>query len=217
MGQGLGGGGGERGRGVPAESVAVMTVRHVAVGAAVVLAGLVSACQSTVAGSPSTESAATSETGSTAPSDRLSPPVENPKDLTGIDPCEFLTPEQKAELGLTKPGKKDTSPWGEENCNLAGSVVTIGFSPDTTLGEGLDQAYRAKNNFERFEPSEVDGYPAVRVDFATQICDLIVGVSDEQTLSMGIARVSPNAPGKGDPCGFAESVMADVLRNLPDA
>jgi hypothetical protein len=57
----------------------------------------------------------------------------------------------------------------------------------------------------------------VRVNFATQLCGVIVGVSDEQTLNMSFGRVSSDAPGKGDPCGFAESVMADVIKNLPDA
>jgi len=196
-------------------------VRHAAAGVAVVLAWLVSGCESAVAGSPvptTRQSAGASETsGSATPSGRLSPPIENPKDLQGIDPCELLTSDQKAELGLTKPVVSDTSPWGEQTCGLAGSVVALGFSPNTTLGDGLDQAYRAKNNFESFEPSEVDGYPAVRVDFATQSCGLIVGVSDEQTLNMELTRVSSKAPGKGDPCGFAESVMGDVLKNLPDA
>lgn len=193
-----------------------MKVRHTVAGVAVLLAGLVSGCESAVVGSPAP--AATSETsGSTSPSERLSPPVKSPKDLRGIDPCDLLTQDQKAELGLTRPVVRDTSPWGEQTCGLAGSVVALGFSPDTTLGEGLDQAYRARNNFDNFEPSEVDGYPAVRVDFATQSCGLIVGVSDEQTLGFELTRVSPNAPGKGDPCGFAESVMADVLKNLPDA
>jgi hypothetical protein len=50
----------------------------------------------------------------------LSPPVEHPKDLRGIDPCDFLTAEQKAELSLTGPEERDMSPWGEEKCFLQG-------------------------------------------------------------------------------------------------
>lgn len=185
-------------------------------GVALLAALAVTGCQSAVVGSPT---ATTAQPDGTSPSesDRLSPPVDNPKDLHGIDPCEFLTPEQKTELSLTKPGRKDTSPWGEEVCDLGGPVVAIGFSPDTTLGEGLDQAYRAKNMFDNFAESEVDGYPAVRVDFAAQSCGLIVGVSDEQTLHMEFTRVSSQAPGNGDPCGFAEQVMGEVIKRLPDA
>jgi hypothetical protein len=198
-----------------------MNARCAVAGMAVVLAALVAGCVSAVAGSPTpnaTQPTTASETsGGAAPSERLSPPVENPKDLRGIDPCDLLTPDQKTELGLTRPVTRDTSPWGEDTCDLGGSVVGIGFSPDTTLGEGLDQAYRSKNTFDNFEPSEVDGYPAVRVDFTTQSCGLFVGVSDEQTLHMELTRVSPDAPGKGDPCGFAESIMSDVLENLPGA
>lgn len=187
----------------------------------VVLGVSMSGCQSAVAGSPSaTTTDVTSETsdgGQSSEPNRLSPPVENPKNLRGVDPCELLTSEQKAELSLTEPDRRDTSPWGEGTCNLAGPVVTVSFSPNTITGEGLDQAYRAKNSFDNFAESNIDGYPAVRVNFATQSCGLIVGLSDAQTLSVGFTRVSPDAPGRGDPCGFAESVVGEVIKNLPDA
>lgn len=194
-----------------------MRARGVAASSVAVLVGLAMAgCNSAVAGSPSATATQSESTGGTS-TERLSPPVEHPKDLRGIDPCEFLTPEQKAALRLTEPGERDISPWGEEKCFLKGSVVTIGFSPNTKLGEGLDQAYRAKDSFDNFAESEVDGYPAARVNVATQLCGVIVGVSDEQTLNMSFGRVSSDAPGSGDPCGFAESVMGDVIKNLPDA
>ena len=201
-----------------------MRVRLVVAGAAAVLAGLaMSGCESAVEGSPNATTTQPDASGgastdtSPSESDRLSPPVNNPKDLRGIAPCQLLTSAQLAELSLTEPGQTDLSQWGEEGCNWLGTVVAIGFSPETTLGEGLDQAYRAKNRFDNFAETSIDGYPAVRVNFATQSCGLIAGVSDEQTLHMEFTRVSPNAPGKGDPCGFAESVMGEVIKNLPDA
>ena len=147
----------------------------------------------------------------------MSPPVGRPKDLRGVDPCQMLPQERLTELSLADRAEKDTSYWGEESCKWLGSVVGVILSPETTLGEGLDQAYRAKDRFDNFAESNIEGYPAVRVNFATQSCGLIVGVSNEQTLHMEFTRVSPDAPGKGDPCGFAESVMADVIKNLPDA
>lgn len=192
------------------DAVAAMTV---------VLAGLViSGCQSAVAGSPTT--AAGSETsGGASPteSDRLSPPVRNPKELRGIDPCQLLTQEQQAELSLTGSAEKGVSLWGEEECKWFGSVVGIILSPETTGGEGMEEVYRARNNFENFAESDIDGYPAARINFASQSCGLIAGVSDTQTLLMEFTRVSSSAPGKGDPCGFAESVMGEVIKTLPDA
>lgn len=142
--------------------------------------------------------------------------MENPKDLRGVDPCGLLTTDQLTELS-SGPGEAGTSEWGEAECEWVGSVVAIALSPDTTFGDGLARAYRNKNRFDNFAESSIDGYPAVRVDFATQSCALIVGVSDEQTLSMEFTRVSAQAPGGGDPCGFAESVMSGVIKNLPDA
>jgi hypothetical protein len=201
-----------------------MRVRGAVAGAAVLLFVLVlSACESTATGLPTAATTVpdtTSGTSSGSPSsgaDGGAPAVENPKDLRGVDPCELLTPEQLAAFSMTGPGQKDTSEWGEAECDWKGSVVAIGLSPDTTLGDGLDRAYRNQNNFDNFAVSEVDGYPAVRVNFATQSCGLIAGVSDEQTLSMEFTRVSPNAPGEGDPCEFAETVMGAVIKNLPDA
>lgn len=196
-------------------------MRVLAVGVGVVAVLAMAGCQGAVAGSPTPTTrdatGATSEGAPPATSGRLSPPVEHPKDLRGLDACELLSSEQKAEFSLTEPGKRDTSAWGESNCLLQGPVLGVQFSPDTTLGQGLEQAYRAKDTFDNFAESEVGGYPAVRVDFATQSCGLIVGVSDEQTLSMDFTRISSQAPGKGNPCGFAEQVMGDVVKRLPDA
>jgi hypothetical protein len=192
-------------------------------GTATVLLGLaMSGCNSAVAGSPTATTTHPEGTGTTSDgmppstSDRLAPPVENPKNLRGVDPCQMMSPEQLTGLGLTEAGQKGTSLWGEETCTWAGSMIVIGLIPDTTLGQGLEQAYRAKNSFDNFDESEVDGYPAVRVDFAAELCGVIVGVSDEQTLRMDFTRVTVQAPGKGDPCGFVESVLSDVIKNLPD-
>ncbi|TDV45569.1 DUF3558 domain-containing protein [Actinophytocola oryzae] len=197
-----------------------MTTRRAALGTMMLLVALMLAgCESAVAGSPRASSDRPDTADSTSPStsERLSPSVEKPKDLRGIDPCEFVTPEQRAELQLTAPDEKEMSPWGEQLCDLGGSVVGISFSPNTVLGDGLDRAYRSKNSFDNFAETNVDGYPGVRVNFATQSCALIMGVSNEQTLNMELTRVSANAPGKGDPCGFAEEIMSEVIRNLPDA
>lgn len=195
-----------------------MRARDLVAGVTVVLVCVVmSGCQSAVSGSPTTASTPAGGGASPSTSDRLAPPVENPKNLRGVDPCQLLTSEQQSQLSLTGSAKKDTSLWGEEKCVWFGSVVGMVLSPETTSGEGLEKAYRAKNNFDNFAESTVDGYPAVRVDFATQSCGLVVGVSDTQTLHMEFTRVSSSAPGDGDPCGFAESVLGEVIKTLPDA
>jgi hypothetical protein len=183
---------------------------------------MLSGCNSATEGSPTaattppdTTDSTSGATPSSTPSEGLAPPVRNPKDLRDVDPCQLLTAAQQSQLGFTEPGEEGTSYWGEPECGWPGSVVAVGLSPNTTAG--LDQAYRNKNNFDNFAPSEVDEYPAARINFATQSCGLIVGVADDQTLHMEFTRVSPDAPGSGDPCGFAESVMGDVIKNLPDA
>ena len=44
---------------------------------------------------------------------------------------------------------------------------------------------------------------------------MIVGVADDQTLHVDFGRVTGDDPAYEDPCGFAESVAAMVLENLP--
>jgi hypothetical protein len=144
----------------------------------------------------------------------LAPPVENPKDLRGIDPCELLTPQQLTDLTFVEPGVKDTLPGGVESCTWQNSNLSVGLTPDTSR-EGLEEAYRREDNFDNFEVSSVGDYPAVRTDFATQFCSVIVGVADDQTLTAHFGRVTGKDPAYEDPCGFAESVAAMVLENLP--
>lgn len=198
-----------------------MSCRRLVAAVTVVLGGLVlSGCDSTASGSPTaaTTLPGTEESSGGAPSsesDRLAPPVDDPKDLSGIDPCELLTPEQLSELTFTEPGEKDTSAWGEEHCRWNNSNLSIRLAPETKVGEGLDQAYQSRNAFDNFAESSVDGYPAVRVDFATQLCRVIVGVAEDQTLHVDFGRVSGKDPAYQDPCGFAESVAGMVLESLP--
>jgi hypothetical protein len=105
---------------------------------------------------------------------------------------------------------------------LVGVLAALVEHPQDLRGLDPCESLSAEQNAEfslteNFAESEVDGYPAVRVDVASQSCGLIVWVSNEQTLGMDFTRVSKHAPGKGDPCGFAEQVTRDVIERLPDA
>jgi hypothetical protein len=195
-----------------------MRCRRLVVATVVAVGGLALAgCDSTATGTPTPQSGASdtsSQESSSTESDRLAPPVQNPKDLRGIDPCQLLTPQQLTELTFVEPGKTDSTPWGEQKCNWQNSNLVIGLSPDTRR-EGLEETYRRENNFDNFEVSSVGDYPAVRVDFASQGCGVIVGVADDQTVTVHFGRVTGKDPAYEDPCGFAESVAAMVLENLP--
>ncbi|MDQ3786338.1 MAG: DUF3558 domain-containing protein [Actinomycetota bacterium] len=196
-----------------------MNVRDVVVAVvSVCVMGAVAACESTATGTPTPESGVSVPSG-TSTSDEpggLAPPIEDPKGLAGIDPCDLLTESQLAALTIVKPGTKEVSAWGEAKCNWENSTVSVGLAPDTQR-DGLEGTYRRRHRFDNFEESEVDGYPAVRTDFATQVCSIVVGVADNQALTVHYTRMASDSPGKGDPCSFAESITSTVLTNLPDA
>jgi len=190
------------------------------VAALAVLSGVTLAgCESTATGTPtpgptgSDTSASSTQPTNTA---RLSPPVANPKNLRGIDPCDLLTAAQLPELDADGPGEQGTSKWGERDCLWENHIFSLSLAPDTKH-DGLDGSYRERDRQFDFVPSEVTGYPAVRVNIATTFCAVIVGVADDQSLLVSYGPVAPDAPGTGDPCGFAESVAAMVLANLPTA
>ncbi len=196
-----------------------MNVRDVVVAVvSVCVVGAVAACESTATGTPRPEPGVSASAGTSTSEEpgRLAPPVEDPKDLSGIDPCELLTESQLAALTITKAGEPDEAAWHEDKCNWRSSTVNVSLAPDTQR-DGLETWYRTRDYYDSFEESEVDGYPAVRADFANEFCSVIVGVADDQALVVHYTRVSSDAPGKGDPCPFTESIASMVLENLPDA
>ncbi|MCP2261376.1 Protein of unknown function (DUF3558) [Streptoalloteichus tenebrarius] len=165
----------------------------------------------------STSGASTSATtGSPSPDPggRKAPAVAHPKNLRGMDPCALLSPAQQAELTFTRPGEKNTSLFGEEQCAWQNGNLRVLISPDTRR-RGLDEVYRRRGNFGNFQPSEVDGYPAVRLEAVTQSCALAVGVAADQQFHVNFGRITGRDPRYRDPCGFAESVARMVLANLP--
>lgn len=196
-----------------------MNVRDAAVAlVSVCVMGAVSACESTATGTPTPEAGASapSATSTSGDSGRLVPPIANPKDLTGIDPCDLLTKSQLAALTVTAEPVKGKSLWGEDKCTWRNSTMSVGLAPDTKR-DGLEGDYQNQDDFDSFEKTEVDGFPAARADFASEVCSVVVGVADDQALTVHYDRGLSDAPGEGDPCGFAESIASMVLENLPDA
>jgi len=158
---------------------------------------LATSCSNTATGNPvpTTDQPSTttsSENGSNEGTPTEAPPVEDPLDLTRFlpQPCRVLTPSQLATFGVTSPGEPTTTgptaervgPWCSWVSTDAGSI-SVGFLTINT--SGMDNIYHNRGEFEYFEPTTVDGYPAV---FAEAVdlrdagsCNIIVGVSDTMT------------------------------------
>jgi hypothetical protein len=143
---------------------------------------------------------ATKETGTpTTPSTSASSAPHVTKPLNGdayfAKPCAVLTPAQMRTLELPNPGKQDTD---SDQAKLTGpgcqwdddsTLSTLGFDFLPHEKGGLDWTYRqGKYVWSYFEPTEVDGYPAVFNSLgdhrAEGSCNITVGIADSQAFQM---------------------------------
>jgi hypothetical protein len=82
------------------------------------------------------------------------------------------------------------------------------------ITRGLDHLYskHAESPYKRFEPTRVDGYPAVRADVVENglDCTIYVGLAETQTMwVMGTDQQG------GDSCAITRPVLSAILANLP--
>ncbi|WP_233160234.1 DUF3558 domain-containing protein [Actinophytocola xanthii] len=189
------------------------------------LAGpLVAACTTTAGGTPTsvtTSDAPTSATSGEAPGEGA-PPVENPLDA-GIfieQPCTTLTQDQLSTLGVSRPGVPTTSgavaeragPYCTWLISEQGGAIGIGFI--TGNKNGLSDNYRAREEFAYFEPTTVEGYPAVFSDRSdlrdSGSCSLFVGIADTLTI---LATETGQLDAQGA-CDRAKQVAAAAVTTM---
>lgn len=163
---------------------------------------------------PSFEDTESSAAGSAAPK------VANPLDATRFvqSPCSILTPAQVAPYGVRKgrPGTVATDSVGP-SCSWSNpdEGSGIGVNIFTAITDGLNGAYsrNAAGNLAYFEPTVIDGYPAVSADVQDArrqgTCQVIVALNDK--LTVGVSRIR----GKPDQaCSDASDIAADVIRTV---
>ncbi|WP_073479547.1 DUF3558 domain-containing protein [Streptoalloteichus hindustanus] len=175
---------------------------------------MLAGCTSVTGGAPNPVSAAS--TGADPTSARQggsTPRVSNPKKLRGADPCALLTESQLRALGLPTASRPGKSGWGEDKCTWSGDI-RVTLSPDTK-GKGLSEYYARQKAYDNFKSSEASGFPVVWTDFASTICSVMAGVADDQVLVVHVGSVSSRSRAQGNPCGYGETVVAEVLGNLP--
>lgn len=205
------------------------------VAAVIVLAG----CSSKQAGSPnpvptgggdtgtSETSEPTTRTSAEPPTGNGAPKVNNPLDASKFlaQPCSALSVSALRTLNLPAQGKPDTD---SQVARTAGpsclwqnsdtpSSVGVGFLSGNK--NGLDDTYRGhkQGSFKGyFEPTDVDGYPAVFNDAGdyrdTGTCNITVGISD--TLAF---RAAESGRLGRKSCDRAKEVAAAVIQTLKGA
>jgi uncharacterized protein DUF3558 len=184
------------------------------VATAVLLVG----CSATTTGTP----APTTNTGAPTSSGRV-PKVAKPLNANSLSaaPCSSLTAPQLAGLGLpTVHSGDNASITGAAICSWTDdtTINSISISWETGLGNGLSTVYSEQAQQGYWQPTTVDGYPAVFADLADLrpkgTCAINVGVSDQ--LSFVSKYLSSPTTGSKS-CQFAEQAAADVIKNLGGA
>ena len=152
------------------------------------------------------------------------PKVQTPLPATVLDggPCDTaLTMEQVVTfIGTSKaPQSDDSLPTGPV-CTWA-NASGAGGQIETKIGGGWSVAYRnLKGNSDRWEPTSLQGYPAVAAtnrgedQSTTGQCDVTVGIRDDLSFAVSLT-LSNNARERGvDSCGGAKDIANTVLTNL---
>ncbi|MFR9728625.1 DUF3558 domain-containing protein [Saccharopolyspora sp. MS10] len=143
--------------------------------------------------------------------------VKNPKNLKSVtDACQLLTPEQRTALQVEGAPTQRQSEFNEPACEFSSSAFDTSLDVNTNAG-GMTAAHERRDNFDNFEATEVAGYPAVKVNFSENLCNLAVGVSDTQSLHVYYLVISGGTPEMEDACGYASKIAAEAVKNIPAA
>jgi Protein of unknown function (DUF3558) len=194
--------------------------RAVRLGAAVAAAGLLAACsQGTGSGpAPTSASSTAAASSNSATGDAPRVPVALPvADLTS-NPCSALSSDQVTQIGLTGSADLTQGQTGP-NCRWRSATVSenlVNISPMIVNKNGLSDIYANKAKNAYFEPTTINGYPAVYTDLAdlrsTGDCALWVGVTDQLAVSVS-AQISFGV-NKSTPCPVAQRVATAMVQHL---
>lgn len=137
------------------------------------------------------------------------------------DPCTALPADQATNAGFSTPGQSYTSPGGP-GCQWHSATYDankIFIAPLGTQQTGMTGVYanRAQDNY--FEPTTIEGYPAVYAANAdlrsSGTCALWLGVTDQLVVNINSSiLVGPNV---GNPCPIVGDIAAAVVRHLKGA
>jgi hypothetical protein len=153
------------------------------------------------------------------------PKVNTPLDASRFvsQPCAVITASLLQQLEISEQGKPDTD---SETAKTSGPLCIWhnrdkGLALDVGLltgnKNGLTDTYLGKAQFVYFEPTVVDGYPAVFNDLddyrSSGTCNITVGISD--ALAFRAAIQDANLGTKS--CDKAKQVASAVIRTVKGA
>ncbi|WP_285486012.1 DUF3558 domain-containing protein [Amycolatopsis taiwanensis] len=171
-------------------------------------------------GAPATGNTASSARPSTAGGANTAPAITNPLDVSKFmaDPCLSITSAQAAKLTISSQGQRLNVDIGEAcdwkyGTNLEFDVGVSYIIPEG--GNGLQNLYnqKAAGQYDQgyFEPTTIDGYPAVYEEGSDNRpkgqCSLSVGINEQTFIT-----VLNN--GSGNVCGGTEKIASAVVETI---
>lgn len=169
-----------------------MSRKLAALGCGILLVTALAGCTSAADGTPVSvpgDASSSAQPTTTTVEDNKAPQVKHPLDATRFltAPCTVLTSAQLATLDISTPGEPETTGAVAEQAGPMCSWFTDGSRDLYDIGfltgnkNGLSDTYRGTWNG-YFEPTDVDGYPAVFNDVVDGRdggrCNMTVGVND---------------------------------------
>jgi hypothetical protein len=185
---------------------------------------MLTACSQGTGGNPApTIGPATTAAPSSSSSVGEAPQVPSPLPVDALtaNPCSALSSSQVSDLGLTGSGTTRQGQTGPD-CQWRSATVyenVLSISPMLPNKNGLSDIYAGKANDAYFEPTTIDGYPAVYASSAdlrsSGNCSLWVGVTDQLAVSV-IAQIASGV-NKSNPCPVTGRVATAMIQHLQGA
>lgn len=171
---------------------------------------------------PGTSASAASPSSPAGDTGGQAPRVSDPVDVAPLrqDPCAALSNAQTQERNLEQ-GESEPMSDGSPTCiyhYADGSGSQVRFVQVRDFANGLDDVYARADALAVFEPTEVEGHPAVvtqthQDDRDEGFCDLQVGLTDEYVVSL-MAQVAEGSDDYPQGCEVTEVLAADMIHNL---
>ena len=192
-------------------------------GAAVLAAGLLSACGPSAPERVLSQPPAPAQTGAPQPLTQVDRPVDLVK--FDSDPCGLLAKEQVAAVVADPPddvraNRQSVPPaFGCSWTNHGGALMSASkpIESPKTLSELSDSPLKKDGKLEPWTETSIDGLPAVvyHVFEHTDECSVSVQVTDEQMLTFDIqGKDLPGSYWDKDRCGGVGKMAESVIGNL---
>lgn len=184
----------------------MLALRHRAAAVLIPLA-LLAACTAEETGTPVR---ATPTTASHTPSFGA-PSVPDPLDATAFatDPCASLTDAQRDELGVDHAAERTVA--NGAKCDYSGGMFASVLYSNKESGLAYLYGLNEADVLAHWEPTEVDGYPAVAYAARSrpEVCEVAVGLSDSMYVSVGRFDESGD-----DRCAMSKRLAGVVLSTI---